>query len=181
MRISPCLARFCVLTALALPLHLGCQASAPRGESASPTLAVAPFAVEPQALPGAPDDPGGVLQVLLAEEASSSAREILAREGLERLTGEESITGTVQIPVSLPPDVRGLRARNREGRLATATVRLLGPDGKTVRQAEASLAWWEVRWLEGPARYRRYRSSGEVLRDAVAKVVERAVEQLRKG
>lgn len=181
MRISPYLTRFCVLTALVLPLSVGCRASAPRGASASPTLRVVPFTVEPQALPGAPADPGGVLQVLLAEEAASSAREALARGGPGELAGVESIAGTVQMPVSLPPEVRGLDARHREGHLATATVRLLGPDGKTVRQAEASLAWWEVRWLEGPPRYRRYRSSGEVLRDAVGKVVERAVERLRKG
>lgn len=53
--------------------------------------------------------------------------------------------------------------------------------GKTIREAEASLSWREVRWLKGPPRFRCNRPQEEVLRDAVGEVVERAVERLRKG
>ena len=162
MRISPCLIRLCLLTTLVVPLNLGCQASAPRGSNPSSKVTVLPFTIESQVLPGAPADPKETLRVLLVAEASSSAGESLARSGLDGIAGAESITGTVRIPVSLPPDVRGLRAHRQKGHLAAATVRLL-------------------RWLKGPPRFRRNRPPEEVLRDAVGEVVERAVERLGKG
>jgi len=179
MRISSCLVRLCILTALALPLNLGCQASAPHGGSAVPTnIKVTPFLLEPQPLPDAPDNPSETFQTLLLAEASLGAEEALAHGGLGEITGGATITGTVQIPVSLPPDVKGIRAHRQKGRLAAATVKLLGPDGKSIREAEASLSWHEVRWLVGAPHFRRYRSPEEVLRDAAHKVVARAVERL---
>lgn len=178
MRISVCLVRFCLLTALTVSLNLSCRASAPLGSNPSSKVTVLPFTIEPQALPGAPADPKDTLRTLLAAEAASSAGKAL-REDLLVTAGATAITGTVQIPVSLPPDVWGLRAHRQKGRLAAATVRLLGPDKKTIREAEASLSWGDVRWLEGPPRFRRHRSPEEVLRSAVSKVVERAVERLK--
>lgn len=181
MRVSPGVVRLVILTALALPLNLSCRASAPHRSHPSPSsqVTVLPFTIEPQALPGAPAGPKENLRLLLAGEASSSAGEALRKHPAEA-AGVTAITGTVQIPVSLPPEVRGLHAHRQKGRLAAATVRLLGPDGKTIREAEASLSWGEVRWLTGAPRFRRNRPPEEVLRDAVGEVVERAVERLGK-
>lgn len=179
MRISPCFVRLAILTTLALPLNLSCGASAPHRGNLSPSsqVTVLPFTIEPQALPGAPADPKENLRSLLAGEASASAGEAL-RKNPSDAAGVTAVTGTVRIPVSLPPEVWGLRAHRQKGRLAAATVRLLGPDGKTIREAEASLSWGEVRWLTGPPKFRRNRPQEEVLRSAVAEVVERAVERL---
>lgn len=118
------------------------------------------------------------MKTLLAEEAVSSAREALAHKDLTELGIQTSLSGIVLVPVSLPPDVQGLRADQQSGRLAIARVRLVGPNGRTMQEAEASLSWREARWLEGNPKSRRNRPPQEVLREAVHKVVRRAVAKL---
>ncbi|MES1241215.1 MAG: hypothetical protein ABUT39_06305 [Acidobacteriota bacterium] len=97
---------------------------------------------------------------------------------VEAARGKTVVTGTVRMPVSLPPQVKGLAADSRKGPLASATVRLLDADGNTLREAEAVLTWREARWLEGAPRFRRSRRVEAVLADAVDEVVERAVLRL---
>ena len=173
------LMRFALLAALALPV--GCAhtaATAPSRRAFQAEVPVTAFTIVPENLPGTSNDNRGEgLRSLLAQEAAASAQEALHRAGLTQTAA--TVSGTVRMPVSLPPDVVGLRADRLKGPLAVATVRLLGPDGRTIREAEATLTWRQARWLEGAPRFRRNRPPERVLREAAHEVVARAMERLR--
>lgn len=176
------------LAALLLPLALSCATRSPAKRGAVyPKVVLVPFTVEPQPVNGESDQNNAGRVHLLAEEASASATRALLghlAETVERTASPDSaqgqvlVTGTVRLPVSLPPRVRGLAADSRNGTLAVATVRLQGADGTMIRETEARLTWREARWLEGAPRFKRNRRVDAVLADAVKEVVERAVSRL---
>jgi hypothetical protein len=174
------------LAALLLPLSLG--RAVPRAGTLLPEVVVFPFTIEPQLLPGAPADERAAFVQLLALEAASSAGRSLMRERLvvsiaqapsqAAAAGRFSLTGTVRLPVSLPPGAAGLRADSRGGALAVAIVRLQGPDGRLLAQATAEVTWREADWVTGSRHFKRNRPVDDVLTDAVREATERAVKRL---
>lgn len=187
--IRPLMSSMVILTAA---MTLGCATqAAPRREALYPKVLVGLFTIESQPLPGGKDRPmPEVFPTLLANEAAASAERSLVRGHLAAIVepklarnpaaGEAVITGTVRLPTSLPPGLHGLRADAQKGVLATATVKLVSAEGKVLQQAEATLSWWDARWLTGPPKSRRVRPVETVLVEAVREVVERAAERLEK-
>ena len=179
------------LSLLGLALLTACSAATTRRREATfPRVVVAPFAVVPQSLAGAPAQSAqDVFAQLLAEEATASAQRTVLQEGIgatvERVpspaeaAGQVLVTGTVTLPTSLPPGLHGLRADSRQGRLAVVTLQLIGTDGRPLRIAEAEISWREGRWLTGSPRFRRSRPTPSVLRDAVRDLVEKGVRRLK--
>ena len=150
---------------------------------------VAPFVIEPQPLSGAPErtDQSAFVK-RLTEEATRQAEQSLLRHRIAGATRQStppgdaapsgrSISGTLHLPLSLPPDVYGLRASSQKGSLATALIRVMDAGGQTIRTETASIRWRDVRWLRG-ARVRRNRPTDDVLADAARNVTDRAVKQL---
>ena len=178
------------LSLLGLTLLSACSvAGTPRRQATFPRVAVAPFAVVPQPLAGAPAQQD--LAQLLAEEATASAQRSVLREGIgesvERVpspaqaAGQVLVTGTVTLPTSLPPGLHGMRADSRQGRLGVVILQLIGADGRPLRTAEAEISWRQGRWLTGAPRFLRSRPAASVLRDAVRDLVEKGVRRLREG
>ena len=184
--------RFFLLSfaALALPLA-ACTTprQTPREPAPLPRLVLLPFTIEPQPVEGAPSrsDSKGFAQIL-ATEATSAAEQALIKHhvasSVERAApgardaGALQVTGVVRIPVTLPEDLRGLRADKQRGPLVVAVVHLQGSDGKAVQKGEAILTWRDAKWLEGAPRSRRNRPAEAVLREAVREAVEIAVDHL---
>lgn len=180
------------VAALALTTVCGCVTSAaPRSPTPLSKVVVVPFTVEPQSLPGEPHPLSQDAFVsLLALEAASSAGYASVQGRLaaafeqapsqSSARGQTVLTGTLRMPTALPPDLYGLRADSQKGPLARVVVRLIDPNGMTLRESEATLTWREARWLEGGPGYRRNRPTELVLIDVVHAVVERAVMQLRR-
>lgn len=149
---------------------------------------VVPFVVESQPYPGAAARPDEA-EVLrrMGEEATARAERTLLKQRIAARVarvplagsgvGAPVLTGTVRLPVSLPPGQTGGRAMFRKGTFATATV-ALQRDG-VVRQQEVRLGWRDVRWVSG-ARTRRARKLDDVLADALRKAVDHAVKLLRR-
>ena len=182
-------ARLLSTIGIALSLACGCASPAARVGTPLPGIVIVPFTIEPQPLSAALSSQD-VFATLLANEAASSAGKALVREGLTATVemapsgsaaeGQRVATGTVRVPTSLPPGLKGLRADAQKGTLATAVVRLLDAKGNTIQEAEATLAWREARWLQGAPNFRRNRPVEQVLTEAVGEVVRRAVERLRR-
>ena len=152
-----------------------------------PALTVEGLTIEPQPVerlprPALSDD----FARILAEDATSQAERSLlnmqltgsvvrkAETGAQRLP---RLVGAVRIPVSLPPDLHGLKAARQKGDLATATVQLLDAEGRVLATGTAAVEWNDVRWLRG-AKYRRSRPVYEVLAEAARKSVDLAIEQV---
>lgn len=130
---------------------------------------------------------GTDLEKSLSREGSARAARTALRSGLARESAVDSgstlasdgavLSGTVSLPLHLPPGVRGRRAWFRPGEFVEAKVTLQQPDG-SMRTAEAHLRWRDVWWTTG-AKVRRARPTEDVLRDAVRKAVDAAVKRLR--
>lgn len=165
--------------------EIGANPRAPNPESQFSRVAVAGLTIEPQPVdlsrPALSDD----FAQILAEGATSQAERSLLRSRIagsvvrEKLRAQRlpRLVGAVRIPVSLPPDLHGLKAARQKGDLAIATVQLLDVDGRVLATGTAAVEWNDVRWLRG-AKYRRSRPVREVLAAAVRKSVELAIERL---
>ena len=123
---------------------------------------------------------------MLADWATSEAEKSLLRrrvaasvQGTGAGGGEKQVrlSGEVIMPVSLPPNLKGLAASGSDGSLATATVRLVDQEGRTLGEGTASVDWNDVRWLRG-AWYKRPRPVNQALSDAARKAVDLAVRHL---
>ena len=152
-----------------------------------PVVAVDRFTVVAQPVGRAQVPTAGQdLSWMLAESATSEAEKSLLQRrvaaSIQRTVarnGEKQarLSGEVIMPVSLPPNLKGLSAAGSDGSLATATVRLVDQEGRTLGEGTSSVAWDEVRWLTG-TKYRRPRPATEALADAARKAVDLAVRQL---
>jgi hypothetical protein len=182
-----------------MPLFQGPASARPRDSAvlgAAPQappfaiVAVVPIVVEPQSFPGAPIRPDQDQRVRrLAEEASArAARSLVCQQiagSVERAPSRDAVSaavlvaGTVRLPVSLPPDLHGLRAQMRHGPFVTATVVIQRADGTILAREETPLNWGDIRWAYG-AKFRRLRPLDDILDDFVRKVVDRAIKRLRE-
>jgi len=182
-----------------MPLFQGPASARPRDNAelgAAPQappfaiVAVVPFVVEPLPFPGAPNRPDQDQRVRrLAEEASArAARSLVCQQiagSVERVPSRDAaavqvlVAGTVRLPVSLPPDLHGLRAQMRHGPFVSATVVMQRADGTILAREEAPLNWGDIRWAYG-AKFRRFRPLDDILDDFVRKVVDRAIKRLRE-
>lgn len=160
-------------------------------EAAFPKIVVAPFTIIPDTLggEGTSQPRQDVFVALLGDEATASAVRTLLLEKIggtvqsvpsfTQAAGQITVTGTVTLPVSLPPGVDGLRADSRKGRLALVTLELLDSNGKMLRTAEAEISWRQARWLRGAPRFRRAQPTAGVLRETVREGVVEAVRRLK--
>lgn len=150
-------------------------------------VALAPITIVPRSLEGAPAraDQEAVMQ-RLGLEATERAQRLLLKRGVgatvERVnspnfTAPVLVTGTVTLPISLPPGVIGWRALTRKGAFATAQIVLSNRQGQVLAREEVTLDWGDVWWLHGGIR-KRNTPLDEVLVKFVRKSVDRAVEQL---
>ena len=169
----------------------GTTRAGPRArEPRLPAVAVDRFTVVAQPLGRAQHPAAGQdLSWMLAESATSEAEKSLLQRrvaaSIQRTVarnGEKQarLSGEVIMPVSLPPNLKGLSAAGSDGSLATATVRLVDQEGRTLGEGTASVDWNDVRWLRG-ARYRRPRPVNQALSDAARKAVDLAIRQLRQS
>ncbi len=112
---------------------------------------------------------------LLSRRVAASVQRTVTRSGQK----QARLSGEVIMPVSLPPNLKGLSAAGSDGSLATA-VRLVDEEGRTLGEGTASVDWDDVRWLRG-TKYKRPRPVNEALSDAARKAVDLAIRQLRKS
>lgn len=162
---------------LAAPLLGSILSAHSQAPVAGESIAAPSIAIESQPMEGAAvraDEPA--IKGRLAETAANQAaitlkKSPLAARGL-------TLTGTIRLPLSLPPRVIGLRAHDRKGTFVTAQFVLRGADGKSVAEQNVALEWDDVRWLTGAPKRRRNRPLNDVLEDAARKAVVRAVKQL---
>lgn len=110
---------------------------------------------------------------LLSRSVAASVQRTVARSGEK----QARLSGEVIMPVSLPPHLKGLSAAGSDGSLATASVRLVDAEGRTLGEGTARVGWDDVRWLRG-AKHKRPRPVNEALSDAARKAVDLAVRQL---
>lgn len=152
-------------------------------------VTVAPFAIIPVPLTGAPEreDQESLLR-RLAEEATARAARTLRKQGrdggAQRVSEKHPgvncvVSGTVRLPISLRPVDGGGRAMFHRGPFATANVVLRQADGTVLARREVTLNWGDVAWVQG-ARHRRARPLDSVLVDFVRKAVDHAVKRLGK-
>jgi hypothetical protein len=132
----------------------------------------------------------------LADEATKQAERILARA---HVAGEvvrvasttatpsapdettasvmPTVSGTLRLPVSLPPKVRGWNASQRKGRFATVSLTITDPrTGVVLAHSEGTCDWKDAFWTRG-ARSRRNAPLDDVLAHFARKTTERAVWQ----
>lgn len=162
----------------------------PAREPRLPAVAVDRFSIVAQPAGHAQVQAGDEdLSWILAEWATSEAeKSVLQRQvatSVQRTAagggeGKPRLSGQVVMPVSLPPHLKGLSAAGSGGSLATASVRLVDGEGRTLGEGTASVDWDGVRWLTG-ARYRRPRPVNQALVDAARKAVDLAVRDLRRS
>ena len=155
-----------------------------------PAVAVNRFTVVAQPVGRAQVPTAGQnLSWLLAESATSEAeKSLLSRRvasSVQRPAAgggdkQPRLSGEVVMPVSLPPHLKGLAAAGLDGSLATASVRLVDEEGRTLGEGTASVDWDDVRWLRG-AKYKRSRPVSEALADAARRAVDLAVRQLERS
>lgn len=179
------LALSCLLLS-AVPVAAG--AAGPPQQAAS-QVAVAPFTIEPQPQRGVPELPnqGELVRRLSAAATARAERTLLQKRMAGRVVraGEPegadartTLTGTVRLPLSLPPGQGGARAGFRKGTFATAEITLHVP-GAAPEVRRVELKWRDVRWVYG-ARFPRNRPFDNVLTDFVRKAVDEAVNRLGK-
>ena len=89
------------------------------------------------------------------------------------------LKGSVQIPISLPDEVKGWKGEQHKGVLAVGKVVLIGGDGKVIAQEQVEVPWKDGHWLTG-GRNRRSAPLNGVLEDITRKSIDRAVERLSK-
>lgn len=171
-------------------------------------VGVIAIAVIPQPLEGAPTraDQDALLRRLSDEATARAERSLLRQQiaaSVERLpsralaaepagrsaismpasgssTGEVYLTGTIRLPLSLPPSITRDWTWFRHGRFASAEVRLLRADGSTITRAAAILDWSDIRWFSGAGRVRSARPLDDVLVDFVRKAADQAVKHLKR-
>lgn len=155
----------------------------------APTVAIDPFEIREIAVENTAAAPTATgRSERLSQEATNRASRTAVRSHLavrSNITSPNAgdsasrLTGTVWVPLSLGPDVRGRRAFFRPGTFVRAEVKWRGADGM-VRESRAQLRWRDVWWTSG-GRVRRARSTDDVLRDAVRKAVDAAVKRLAQS
>jgi len=164
-------------------------AAAPAGGmSASVTVAVAPFTIDPQPFVGAPVRPDqGDFILSLTREATKQTEQTLVERHIvdsagtvpsgEARTGRMVVTGTVRMPISLPPKVIGWNAAHRHGHFATATVTVTDAVGRLVSEENATVDWGDVWWFHGGKDAKNY-PLDNVLASLARKAVDHAVRRL---
>jgi hypothetical protein len=155
------------------------------------TVRVVPFQIRERPIPGVTETSGAeALRNHLADEATARAIRTLRDHKKANVTegpseGETSpdapltLSGTVSLPLFVPPRLRGFDAGLRRAPFATAAVTLTRPDGTTVGSEEATLRWKDVRWLRG-ARRKRNRPIEDILQDFTRKSVDHSVRRLER-
>ncbi len=158
--------------------------SAKRPQSLWTQAIVVPILIEAEPIEGAtPRADVEAVAKRLSESATGEAGRRLLKERIA-VTVETTppaavvLSGTIRLPLSLPPRVIGLRAHDRQGAFATAHFTLRDAGGKVITEETAMLKWDEVRWLRGGGHYRRNRALDEVLQDTARSATARAVKRL---
>jgi hypothetical protein len=94
------------------------------------------------------------------------------------------LSGSISMPVILPPSMRGWAASHQAGVLATAHLILKEVDGNIFKEFDATIKWDDVRWSTG-GRARKARNPDDVLSDAVKVVAVKGtlklLESLKSG
>lgn len=118
-------------------------------EARFPAVAVDRFTVVAQPLgraqlPAAGQDLSWMLADWATSEAEKSLLQRRVAASVQRTVaggGEKQarLSGEVIMPVSLPPNLKGLAAAGSDGSLATATVRLVDQEGRTLGEGTASV------------------------------------------
>jgi hypothetical protein len=186
--------RFLSLTlVLGLTNYQGRPAEAKTKASATvvwPTVALVPFTVVPQDIEGANARPDqNALSQRLAEEATTRAERLLLMRhigakverttSIQNVTAPVFVTGSVSLPLSLPPGVIGWKARSRKGPFVTARAVLTDAAGRVLAQEEVTLDWNDVRWLRG-ARTKHNLPLEDVLLKFTRKSVDGAIEAMQQ-
>lgn len=152
------------------------------------TVAVAPFTIDPQPFAGAPEraDEKEFLKRLSEEATEQAQRSLIERHIADIATrvpsrdaadGRVVVTGTIRMPISLPPRVIGWDASRRRGHFATATVTLLDATGKVLSEQNVAVDWGDVWWFQGGKSVHNNRLD-QVLGDFVRKAADHAVRRL---
>jgi len=180
------LARFVAATACGLLAPAGAgQSQAGNGRAPLPTATVLPFTVSAEPQPGAaprPDQDG--LLRLLGREATLQAGRTLTEHGIAGQVTQAPgpvgraapvvVTGSIRLPVSLPPGISAFDADKRRGTFATGTATFTRPDGTVIATETIRLGWGAVSWVYG-GRPKRIAPLEAVLEDFSRKAADRAV------
>ena len=176
-----------LLCLLLLPSFANAKEDAQSGQRWQ-RIAVVAFTIEPQILDGSPEraDQDAILKKLSIEAGKRAERLLLKRHvaatveqvaSIQATTAPVFVTGTVSLPISLPPGVIGWRALTRKGTFVTTRIYLVDAAGKTLMQQTVTLDWGDVWWLHGGIRKRNAKLD-DVLVKFVRKSVDRAMEQM---
>ena len=152
------------------------------------TVAVAPFTIDPQPFAGAPEraDEEEFLKRLSEEATEQAQRSLIERHIADAATrvssrdaadGRVVVSGTIRMPISLPPRVIGWDASRRRGHFATATVTLLDATGKVLSEQDVAVNWGDVWWFQGGKSVHNNRL-GQVLEGFARRVADHAVRRL---
>lgn len=173
-------------------LILACCGLSVEASNANPPLkvAVASFIIEPQPFEKTPSraDQGQFMRHL-SDEATKQAEQSLIEHHIvdvaqqvtsrDAAQGQMVVTGTIRLPVSLPPRVMGWDASRRHGSFATATLILLSPVGKVVFQQDIAVRWGDVWWYSGGKATHNY-AQDDVIASLVRKATDHAVRRLNR-
>jgi hypothetical protein len=174
------------LLAAALALVLtGCTSMArPPREPVLTAVEIGTIELRPAALAGTEDLAWQGFDSVLARHADVALLRFAAEEqiaaNLQGLPGAPHLHGTLDMPAALPRDAIGSRAAFRKGELAVARLELVAADGRPVAAASTRLEWDDVRWTTGGPKLRRARRPEAALADAVDRVIQLALRELRR-
>ena len=169
-------------------LNVPHSAAAAKVPTRSVQVAVVPFVIEPQPFAGAPvrPDQAEELRHLSVEATKQVIRSLLDHHPaysvaqvptVEAGTGKTVITGTIRMPISLPPNVGGWYAEKRHGHFATATIVVSDGDGKAIATQSIDLNWDAVWWYRSGKIARNF-PLDQVLDGFARKAADHAVRRL---
>lgn len=171
-------------------LTLACYGPSIASPNDNPPLsvAVAPFVIEPQPFDKTPSRSDQEQFVRhLSDEATKQAEQSLLEhrivDAAQQVTSKDVapglmvVTGTIRLPISLPPRIIGWNASHRHGTFAIATLILLDPVGTIVFRQEVAVRWGDVWWYSGGKTARNY-PQDDVIASLARKAVDHAVRRL---
>jgi hypothetical protein len=182
IRVTALLGVAVLLMAAAPPMRGGAAINTPRFKK----VVLAPIVVEALPFENTPPHANEAEVVRkLSEEATKQAEKILIQSHIAEevvlikpvgaTTALPTVSGTLRLPVSLPPEVRGWKASQRSGRFATVSLTITDPQtGGVLTRSEGTCNWKDALWTRG-ARIRRSAPLPEVLSHFARKTTERAV------
>lgn len=141
-----------------------CASLTPSPRPVLDRLAIAGITIVPTSVGDADASDREWFQEILADQATAAVRQISIDKQLAQQVEPEGsqteallLSGTLAIPIALPPEYRGSHAFFQKGALAVARMELRDSNGTLLTTVEATVHWKDVRWTRGSHKTRRAR------------------------